>query len=251
MARGEIGVLVRVGEQVVELGTLLGAGMRTGIAVELAVVEFVGEQQCTSLPAIGRRCGVRGRRAQEQGNQQEREVESDGVGQRAEREREQQRQRDQRQRGPGEGELAVMMVPELRPSVGFANFEHFGKLKMNHKYQLEARFFQNQVDVELVSGYSFSNFRFRYQLGFDYPLLKVDNSDKIIIKLKDEIMLNIGNQIVKNTFDQNRVYLGLNFVVKPKLAFEVGYLNWFQQQKSGGDYYNRDILRFSFFHTIS
>ncbi|UGS24014.1 DUF2490 domain-containing protein [Flavobacterium channae] len=144
-----------------------------------------------------------------------------------------------------------LMVPELRPSVGFANFEHFGKLKMNHKYQLEARFFQNQVDGELVSGYSFLNFRFRYQLGFDYPLLKVDDSDKIIIKLKDEIMLNVGNQIVKNTFDQNRVYLVLNFVVTPKLAFEVGYLNWFQQQKSGGNYYNRDILRFSIFHTIS
>ncbi|MQP24616.1 DUF2490 domain-containing protein [Flavobacterium sp. LMO8] len=144
-----------------------------------------------------------------------------------------------------------LMVPELRPSVGFVNFESFGLLKMNHKYQLEVRFFHNQVNGELTSGYAFSNFRFRYQLGFDYPLLRVDESDKIILKIKDEVMLNIGNQIVKNTFDQNRIYLGLNYVVTPNLAFEVGYMNWFQQQKSGTDYYDRNIIRFSIFHFIS
>jgi hypothetical protein len=82
-------------------------------------------------------------------------------------------------------------------------------------------------------------------------LLRVDESDKIILKIKDEVMLNIGNQIVKNTFDQNRIYLALNYVVTPKIAFEVGYMNWFQQQKNGTDYYDRNIIRFSIFHIIS
>ena len=29
------------------------------------------------------------------------------------------------------------------------------------------------------------------------------------------------------------------------------YLNWFQQRPSGTDFYNRDIIRFSVFHTIN
>ncbi|WP_395065950.1 DUF2490 domain-containing protein [Flavobacterium sp.] len=144
-----------------------------------------------------------------------------------------------------------LIVPELRPSIGITNFEKLGSLKITNKYQLEARFFHNQNLNELVSGYTFSNFRFRYQIGFDYPILRKEQSDKLVIKLKDEVMLNIGNQIVKNTFDQNRIYGGIQYVVNPKVALELGYLNWFQQQKSGIDYYNRDILRFSITHSIA
>ncbi len=144
-----------------------------------------------------------------------------------------------------------LMVPELRPVVGFANFESLGLLKINQKYQLEARFFHNQDNGELTSGYDFSNFRFRYLLSFDYPIFRIHNADKLILKVKDEVMLNIGNKIVKNTFDQNRLYLATNYAITPKLSFEVGYMNWFQQQRNGTDYYNRDIIRFSIFQTIS
>jgi hypothetical protein len=144
-----------------------------------------------------------------------------------------------------------LMVPELRPSIGFTNFDRFGLLKMNHRYQLEARFYHNTMNDDLTSGYTFSNFRFRYQLGFDYPIIKIENSDKLVLKLKDEVMLNIGNQIVRNTFDQNRIYLGINFNVNSKFALEAGYLNWYQQQTNGTSYYNRDILRLSIFHTLS
>lgn len=144
-----------------------------------------------------------------------------------------------------------LMVPELRPSFGFATFEKVGRLKITHKYQLEARFFHNQEENKLTSGYTFSNLRFRYQIGFYYPILKIQSREKILLKIKDEVMLNIGNNIVKNTFDQNRIYMGFHFVVDSKLAFEIGYLNWYQQTNSGIDYFNRDILRFSVFHNLS
>ena len=63
-------------------------------------------------------------------------------------------------------------------------------------------------------------------------------------------MFNVGKKIVKNTFDQNRIYLAVNYKLNNSYAFELGYMNWFQQQKSGTDFYNRDILRFSIFHSI-
>jgi len=54
----------------------------------------------------------------------------------------------------------------------------------------------------------------------------------------------------ENTFDQNRIYLAVNYKLNTSFAFELGYMNWFQQQKSGVDFYNRDILRLSIIHSI-
>ncbi|SEP98276.1 DUF2490 domain-containing protein [Flavobacterium urocaniciphilum] len=144
-----------------------------------------------------------------------------------------------------------LTVPELRPDIGFSNKQKWNFLTINHRYKVEARFFHDVENDRLVGGYRFSNFRFRYQLGFDFSIWKKENMDRLLLKIKDEIMINVGDKIVKNTFDQNRIYLAINFKLNHSYALEMGYMNWFQQQKSGTDFYNRDILRFSVFHTIN
>lgn len=145
-----------------------------------------------------------------------------------------------------------LTVPELRPDIGFDSKQKLSFLTISHRYKLEARFFHDVEHDELVGGYRYSNLRFRYQLGFDIPIIKKETKEELIsLKLKDEIMFNIGSKIVKNSFDQNRIYLGVNYKLNPAFSFEVGYMNWFQQRTSGVDYYNRDILRFSLFHTIT
>lgn len=143
-----------------------------------------------------------------------------------------------------------LTVPELRPNIGFSNKQKLGFVTINHRYKAEARFFHDVENEKLVGGYRFSNFRLRYQLGLDFPIWKKEGNEKLLLKIKDEIMFNAGNKIVKNTFDQNRIYLALNYKLNNSYAVELGYMNWFQQQKSGTDFYNRDILRFSIFHSI-
>ncbi|CAM4335270.1 DUF2490 domain-containing protein [Flavobacterium terrigena] len=143
-----------------------------------------------------------------------------------------------------------LTVPELRPDIGFSNKQKLRFITINHRYKAEARFFHDVENGKLVGGYHFSNFRLRYQLGLDFPIWKKEGNEKLLLKIKDEIMFNLGKKIVKNTFDQNRVYLALNYKVNKSYAFEIGYMNWFQQQKSGTDFYNRDILRLSIFHSI-
>ena len=143
-----------------------------------------------------------------------------------------------------------LTVPELRPDIGFNNKQKLGFLTINHRYKAEARFFHDVENNRLVGGYRFSNFRFRYQLGLDIPIWKNEKQQTIIVKIKDEIMFNAGNKIVKNTFDQNRIYLAVNYKLNNSYAVELGYMNWFQQQKSGTDFYNRDILQLSIFHNI-
>ncbi|GAA4767784.1 MULTISPECIES: DUF2490 domain-containing protein [Flavobacterium] len=143
-----------------------------------------------------------------------------------------------------------LTVPELRPDFGFNSKQKVGLLTINHKYKAEARFFHEVENNKLVGGFRFSNFRLRYQLGLDIPLWKKQGNEKLIIKLKDEVMFNVGRKVIKNTFDQNRIYLGLNYKLNDSYTVEMGYMNWFQQQKTGVDFYSRDILRFSLFHTI-
>ena len=64
-------------------------------------------------------------------------------------------------------------------------------------------------------------------------------------------MINGGENVVKNTFDQNRIYAALQYGVNKNIALELGYLNSFQQRASGVDYFDRDIIRFTFFHKIN
>ena len=64
-------------------------------------------------------------------------------------------------------------------------------------------------------------------------------------------MVNVGRKIVKNTFDQNRIYGALNYSFKPSFSIELGYMNWYQQRSNGVDFYNRNIFRLSLFHQIS
>lgn len=54
----------------------------------------------------------------------------------------------------------------------------------------------------------------------------------------------------KKTFDQNRVYMALNYTINSSHALEIGYMEQFQLQKTGTDYYNRNILRFTIFQSI-
>lgn len=144
-----------------------------------------------------------------------------------------------------------LTVPELRPDFGFSNKQKLGFVTLSHRYKVEARFFHDANNGELVGGYRFSNFRLRYQFGLDFPLWKQEEKEKLVLKIKDEIMFNAGSKVVKNAFDQNRIYLAVNYKLNNSYAVEVGYMNWFQQQKSGTDFYNRDILRFSLFYTIN
>jgi Protein of unknown function (DUF2490) len=145
-----------------------------------------------------------------------------------------------------------LTVPELRPNIGFGYKKKILLVTITNRFKAEARFFHDVQNNELVGGYRFSNYRLRYELGLELSLLKTKQTkdEVILMKIKDEIMFNLGSKMVTNAFDQNRIYLGLNYKLNKAFAIEAGYLNWYQKRASGNEYYNRDILRLSVFHTI-
>lgn len=141
--------------------------------------------------------------------------------------------------------------PEFRPHLEFAYKQKLDKVTLDHRFRGEARFFHNINDssTDLEDGFEYSNYRFRYKLQASLPIFKIDENRRVKFKVSDELFINAGNKILTNVFDQNRVYAGLNYDILKNLSFEVGYLNWFQQ-KPDGDFFNRDILRFTVYHKI-
>lgn len=140
-------------------------------------------------------------------------------------------------------------VPEYRGQQDITWKQDIGKITLAQRFQVEERFFHNANKDGLVPGTTYF-WRFRYRLQGEYSFWKKENQFLKAI-LNDELMINGGENVVKNTFDQNRIYAALQYGVSKSVTLELGYLNSFQQRASGVDYFNRDIIRFTFFHKIN
>ncbi|HZH70646.1 MAG TPA: DUF2490 domain-containing protein [Flavobacteriaceae bacterium] len=131
---------------------------------------------------------------------------------------------------------------ELRPQLEIAYKQTISeKVILHHRYWSEFRFFEQPN-----GSFEYGNNRTRYKIEIRYSPI-----DKLILKAFDEIHINIGSKIVQNVFDQNRYGASVQYMPYENLGFELGYFNWYQQRKSGVDFYNRHIVRFTIHHTIN
>ena len=139
-------------------------------------------------------------------------------------------------------------MPEYRIQQDATLKQNLGKINLNQRFQVEERFFQNFHNEGLTSGSTFF-WRFRYRIQGDYNFWQ---KKKQFLKaiISDEIMINAGKKAVTNTFDQNRIYAGLQYGINSTLAVELGYMNSFQQRSTKVDYFNRNIIRLSIYHKL-
>lgn len=138
--------------------------------------------------------------------------------------------------------------PEYRIQQDVTWKKNWDKIALNQRFQIEERFFENYDREGLTTGTTFF-LRFRYRLQGEYTFWKKENQYLKAI-LYDEIMINAGSKIVSNTFDQNRIYAGLQYGISSAVAVELGYMNSFQQRVTGVDYFDRNIIRLSIFHKL-
>jgi hypothetical protein len=140
-------------------------------------------------------------------------------------------------------------VPEYRTQQDITWKHAIESVTLNQRFQIEERFIHNANKEGLLPGTTFY-WRFRYRLQGEYSFWEKENQYLKAI-VYDELMINGGKNVVKNTFDQNRIYAALQYGVNKNIALELGYLNSFQQRASGVDYFDRDIIRFTFYHKIN
>jgi len=114
-----------------------------------------------------------------------------------------------------------------------------GRLHFTHRFRYEQRFVEDQ-DFRT---------RYRYNLFLNIPFNNKTLAPKTIYAaLYNELFINgetnIGDGREVEFFDRNRTYMGLGYVLKPKLRIQLGFMN----QKTNA--WGKGQLQFSLHHKI-
>ena len=71
------------------------------------------------------------------------------------------------------------------------------------------------------------------------------------ISLHKISMEHFGEEVVYNTFDQNRFFIGIKKNINPKWSYDFGYMNVYQQKYSGYQYDMNHTIRLFFYLSTS
>jgi len=109
----------------------------------------------------------------------------------------------------------------------------FQCLKLNHRLRLEERFQRDQKGDKF-------NYRLRYQFMAQLPLMP---KQKMYFFISDEPMINFGDQVKGNIFDQNRLQAGMQIKVIDHFYITPALQNTYQIQSNKVDYKSLTIWR--------
>jgi hypothetical protein len=170
--------------------------------------------------------------------------------------------------------VTYFIKDNLRVNVGYTLAEHFpGKglstirtehrawqqVWWNQKYarmstlqwlRLEQRFNQKVANDVKIGGYAYT-FRARYNFAFFIPLKGHELAPKTpFVAIMNEVFLNFGKNVVYNTFDQNRLFVGVGYQFTSHLNAQLGYMNIYQQEATGNSYFSSHAIRLFVFHSL-
>ena len=120
-----------------------------------------------------------------------------------------------------------------------------GKVSMFQRLRNEQRWQQKIVEDKATGQNKFTN-RIRYLLSFNVPVFKNPKYPALI--LADELCIQFGKEVVYNTFEQNRVFLGIKQKLTKDLSFDLGYMLLKQQKSSGYQYDVNETFRCFFYY---
>jgi hypothetical protein len=136
-------------------------------------------------------------------------------------------------------------VHEIRPVLEVSYEQPLGKTFLHGRIRTDYRYFEEDP-VESVFKESFFVLRTRFRLQARIPLIRDEETTKLSVRVADEIMFN--NR--ENTYDQNRVYITFEYFLQKQLSLEMGWLYIHQQRFGRGEYFDRNVVRFSILHKV-
>lgn len=123
-----------------------------------------------------------------------------------------------------------------------------GNVGMMQRLRFEQRWQEKIVNNQETNDFRFTN-RIRYLLSFSIPVF--ENKKMPLLVISDEILLHFGKEVIYNTFDQNRFFIGIKQAIDPKCSFDFGYMNVYQQKYSGYQYDMNHTIRLFFYLNAS
>ncbi|WP_078351537.1 DUF2490 domain-containing protein [Mucilaginibacter pedocola] len=131
-------------------------------------------------------------------------------------------------------------VKEYRISLRAENEQRSRLFNYSNRYSLEYR----MRDLKYNGDY-LPNWRVRYMLKFEKPLLHVFSHEKpLSVFVSDEVFIQFGEAVKNNpnVFDQNRISFGFAYEVVKNIKFSASYLNIRQSRISGKEFDNANAL---------
>jgi hypothetical protein len=123
-----------------------------------------------------------------------------------------------------------------------------GEISFLQRIRSEQRWQQVIVNDTKREALRFTN-RLRYLVSLNFPLSKKKTSTSLVVS--DEVLIHFGKEIRYNTFDQNRIFIGIKQSINPNLSFDFGYMNVYQQKYSGYQYDTNHTIRLFFYYNNS
>ncbi len=145
-----------------------------------------------------------------------------------------------------------LVIPELRPQFDINHKQVLKNATLLHRHRFETRIFRKSdiANNVLDKGYEFHSFKMRYQLMANFPLLQINEGQKLHFRIGNELHVHFGKKINKKYFDHNRFSSSLMVDVVPTLALELGYQHWYHQLNTG-EGLQRHLIRFGIQQTIT
>jgi long-subunit fatty acid transport protein len=135
---------------------------------------------------------------------------------------------------------------EHRPFQSISLTQKLGeKLTFGLRYQVEQRFRRNSNADGRLAGHNME-LMFRQKASLKYAI-----TDKLDAILYDEVMIHFGENVTTNTFDQNRLSLGLDWQMMEKFKRGLSYVHWYQQRGASESYYQRNITSLVLSHLLN
>jgi hypothetical protein len=119
-----------------------------------------------------------------------------------------------------------------------------GKVSILQRLRNEQRWQEKMANDQPTGELRFTN-RVRYLASFTIPICSNKKMPSLV--LSDELLIHFGKEVVYNTFDQNRLFIGIKQNITPKLSYDLGYMNVYQQKYSGYQYDMNHTIRLFFY----
>lgn len=132
---------------------------------------------------------------------------------------------------------------ENRTYQQFSISQKFPKLNAFFRLRLEQRFFNNVVEGNSLED-DYLIHRVRFLISGGIPL---NESGTTELLLADEIHLNFGKEVVYNTFNQNRLTIGVRQKLSEQWKVDFGYMMVYQQLAAGNVYNLNHTMRLFFY----
>ena len=123
---------------------------------------------------------------------------------------------------------------------------NIGKMIFLQRLRNEQRWQEILVNDQSTHQNKFTN-RVRYLISSTIAVTKNKNVPSLV--LSNEFCIQFGKAIVYNTFDQDRLFIGIKQNITKHLSFDIGYMLVFQQKASGYVYDENDTFRCFFYYT--